>query len=386
MFSGTLFQAISYYLQTKSFLQRKGACMALQSIIFTPNLICRPTPGLPFRGSPRDGSPSGVTFVQLNSIPTMSKEELTAKKAPELVAICEGELNLGDRILPCAVLSDNTRVITASSVFEAFDRPRKGKSSEEYRADRMPSFINANNLQPFVKEELMEWTKPIEYRNKFGSIKTGYNAHILRGLCMVYIEGRKNGALLKSQERFADIATSILFALSGVGIVALVDEATGYQYSREKDELQRILKAYISEELLPWQKKFPDIFYKELFRLNGWELSLKGIKQRPGVIGKWTNELIYKQLPEGVLEELKRKTPVSESGNRTARYHQSLTTDVGEPNLAMQINQVITVFQLSNNMKQMWQLFEKLKLRQKGQLEIPFVFDDNDHTVDPEVE
>lgn len=232
----------------------------------------------------------------------------------------------------------------------------------------------------------MEWTKPIEYRNKSGSIKTGYNAHILRGLCMVYIEGRKNGALLKSQERFADIATSILFSLSGVGIVALVDEATGYQYSREKDELQRILKAYISEELLPWQKKFPDIFYKELFRLNGWELSLKGIKQRPGVIGRWTNELIYKQLPEGVLEELKRKTPVSESGNRTARYHQSLTTDVGEPNLAMQINQVITVFQLSDNMKQMWQLFEKLKLRQKGQLEIPFVFDDNGHTVDPEVE
>ena len=67
MFSGTLFQAISY-LQTKSFSQHKGACMALQSIIFTPNLICRLTPGLSFRGIPRDGLPSGVTFVQLNSI------------------------------------------------------------------------------------------------------------------------------------------------------------------------------------------------------------------------------------------------------------------------------------------------------------------------------
>ena len=50
--------------------------MALQSIIFTPNLICRLTPGPPFRGSPRDGLPSGVTFVQLKQHPTMSKEEL----------------------------------------------------------------------------------------------------------------------------------------------------------------------------------------------------------------------------------------------------------------------------------------------------------------------
>lgn len=36
-----------------------------------------------------------------------------------------------------------------------------------------------------------------------------------------------------------------------VGITALVDEATGYQYDREKNELQKILKAYIAEDLLP---------------------------------------------------------------------------------------------------------------------------------------
>ena len=68
-------------------------------------------------------------------------------------------------------------------------------------------------------------------------------------------------------------------AFARVGITALVDEATGYQYEREHDELQKILKAYISEELLPWQKRFPDIFYKELFRLNGWNYTVNGIKK-----------------------------------------------------------------------------------------------------------
>ena len=298
----------------------------------------------------------------------------------------EGVLKLGDKELPCAVLDDNTRVITASAVFNAFDRPRKGKSSEDYRADLMPSFINANNLQPYVSQELIEWTKLIEYTDKKGRIRTGYNAYIIRELCKVYIDARKANALLKSQIRFADIAENILYALSSVGIIALVDEATGYQHDRERDELQKILKAYISEELLPWQKRFPDVYYKELFRLNGWDYSVKGIKQRPSVIGRWTNTLIYEQLPKGVLDELKKRTPVSESGNRTARYHQYLTADTGEPNLTAQINQVVTVFQLSDNMAQMWAQFNRLKQRQQGQLFLPFDFDDDGYTIEPKKE
>lgn len=302
----------------------------------------------------------------------------------KLIANYEGEIVLGDKRLPCAVLSDNTRVLSAASVFGAFDRPRKGKSGEEYRVDRMPAFFDANNLQRFVNQELIGWTELIEFEDKNGNKKNGYNAHILRGLCKVYIDARKENALLKSQERFADIAENILYALSDVGIVALVDEATGYQHDREKDELQKILAAYISPELLPWQKRFPDTYYQQLFRLNSWDYTVKGVKKRPGVIGKWTNVLIYNELPKGVLAELKKRTPKSLSGNNTARYHQLLTLDVGEPNLTAQINQILALFRISDNMQQMWLLFEKLKNRKNGQLDIPFDFDENGHTIETE--
>lgn len=299
-----------------------------------------------------------------------------------LKATHEGELVLGDKKLSCAVLNDNTRILSAAAVFKAFDRPRKGKSNETYRVDQMPSFINANNLQPFVNQQLIGWTKPIPYLDLNGTVKYGYNARILRGLCKVYIDARNAGVLLKSQERFAIISEAILYSLSDLGITALVDEATGYQYEREKDELQKILKAFISEELLPWQKHFPDIYYKELFRLNGWDFTVNGVKKRPSVIGKWTNTLIYEQLPNGILEELKKNTPKSPKGNYTARFHQSLTLDIGEPTLTAQINQIVTLFQLSDNMKHMWEQFKKLKLRQQGQFEIPFDFDDKGHTIE----
>lgn len=199
------------------------------------------------------------------------------------------------------------------------------------------------------------------------------------------MEADKDGKLTSGQKILASASLIIVRSLAKVGIIALIDEATGYQFDREKDALQKILKAYIAEELLPWQKKFPDVFYKELFRLNGWEFTVNGIKKRPGVIGTWTKKLVYEQLPKGVLDELKSKTPKSESGNYTARFHQSLTEDVGNEHLASQLNQIVTLFQLSDNMQHMWSQFAKLKERQRGimQLEIPFMFDNQGHTIEP---
>ena len=203
---------------------------------------------------------------------------------------------------------------------------------------------------------------------------------VLIDLCDAIIKANETGSQI--DETIVRSANIIIRSVAKVGIVALVDEATGYQYEREKDELQKILKAYISEELLPWQKRFPDIFYRELFRLNGWDFTINGIKKRPGVIGKWTNTIIYEELPNGILDELKKKAPKNESGNRTERYHQFLTLDVGEPNLEKQINKVITLFQVSDNMKQFWDNFKKMKMRQIGQTELPFDFDENGHTKD----
>ena len=261
----------------------------------------------------------------------------------------EGTLKLGDKELPCAVLSNGMRVLTASAVFQAFERPRKGKSSKGYKADQMPSFINANNLQPFINEDIKGWTSLVEYKAISGGVKSGYDARVLRGLCKVYMDAKRAGVLQSTQERLAVISEALLYALADIGITALVDEATGYQHSRERDELQKLLKAYVSEALLPWQKRFPDAFYLHLFRLNGWDYTIESIKKRPGVVGKWTNELIYKQLPEGVLDELKRVTPRSEQGNATHRYHQHLTEGIGNNHLANQIQRVIGIMEVSDD-------------------------------------
>ena len=296
-----------------------------------------------------------------------------------------GELNLNGFKISCSVLEDGTRVLVNRSLATALGIKGSGaywqKKRENPDSAILPEYLSANYLLPFISDDLMlKLTSPISYITLNNLTREGIPAELLSDILNVYIEAGKAGAFPDNQ-RVAEISYQILLAFSKVGIIALVDEATGYQYDREKDELQKILKAYISDELLPWQKRFPDEYYKELFRLNGWDFTIRDIQKRPGIIGKWTNKIIYEELPKGVLDELKNKTPKSDSGNYTARLHQSLTSDIGEPNLERQITKVVALFQVSDNMAQFWSNFQKMKDRQTGQLQIPFEFDENGHTI-----
>lgn len=260
-------------------------------------------------------------------------------------------------------------------------------------------------MQPYISAELITTlSESITYKATNGTEAIGVRAEVLPEICDVWIKSHQKGAVPPTSQEVAEKAYLLLKGFANVGIIALVDEATGYQYERERDELQKILKAYISPELLPWQQRFPNDFYVQLFRLNGWDYTTKGINKRPGVIGKWTKILVYEQLPKGVLQELEKTTPKNEAGKYKAKLHQSLAEDVGNPHLGAQITQIITLFKLSDNMQHMWKQLLKLKSvnesngsgfvksESKEPMEKPkqggvqgslFDFDEYGHTIEP---
>lgn len=281
-----------------------------------------------------------------------------------LKATHEGKLKIGESELDVAVLEDGTRVITQTAVFRALGRPHRGTK----RGINTPTFMDAKNLTPFISNELEDIMGRINYRDKKGSEQEGYDANILPLVSDLYLRAREARSLHPTQFDTATKAEILVRSLAKLGITALVDEATGYQYERERNELQKILKQYIAEELLPWQKTFPDEFYIQIFRLNRWPYSASSIKKRPGVVGHWTNTLIYKQLPKGILEELKSKTPKSEKGNYTARFFQSLTPEIGSPHLQNQLVSVVTLMKISRDWDDFMRNFNQLY----GQTEIDF--------------
>ena len=274
-----------------------------------------------------------------------------------LKSLADGVLKIGDTELDVAVLEDGTRMITQTAVFRALGRDPRGNS----RIDQIPAFMDAKNLQSLISSDLREVIKRVPYLDKNNREKEGYKADILPLVADLYLRARQAGILTTNQIDTAQKAEILIRSLARIGITALVDEATGYQYERERNELQKILKAFISEELLKWEKRFPDDFYKEIFRLNGWDFTVSGIKKRPSIIGKWTNTLIYNELSVGVLQELKENTP------KHAHYHQRLTLDIGQPNLTAQIYKVIGIMQSSDNMQEMWERFKKIKTRKRDE-------------------
>jgi hypothetical protein len=157
----------------------------------------------------------------------------------------EGTLAIGSVNLRVAVLDDGTRVLNRAGVFRAFGRTRRGRAlSKTTRVQGFPSFIDAQNLQPYISAELSKELREFEYLSKSGkATRTGFKATILPEVCDVYLRAREDGALVKQQQHLAIASEIIVRSLSKVGIQALVDEASGYQEERDRDELQKILAA-----------------------------------------------------------------------------------------------------------------------------------------------
>lgn len=279
-------------------------------------------------------------------------------------AIDEGEVEFGSLTFRCAVLDDEARVINGTEFMRVMGIYRSGALSTR-RSDEdelyFPLHLAFKNLRPFILDDsdLVDALRvPVRYRSVKGSIAEGIPAQVLRRICNVWVRARNAGVLGSSQEKVAEKAERLLNALADVAIIALIDEATGYQKRRAHNELQSILKAYIAPELLPWQSRFPISYYEQIYRVMGWPYDASTTK-RTAYIGKLTNKLIYDKLPPGVLPQLRRKNPTDAKTKRRKHKHfQFLTDDIGNVHLEKQITAVTTLLRAVPDGN--WRLFETL--------------------------
>jgi len=286
---------------------------------------------------------------------SLSKDERSAiaRKAAEArwnndlpKATHPGELEIGNKVLPCYVLEDGTRVLAREGFLKAIGRRGKPKSRKgDEEVFDLPIFLRAENLKPFITQDLIESSKPLLFQPLNGGIAFGYRAELLPAVCEVFLDAREAGELKSSQFHIADACKILYRGFATVGIIALVDEVTGYQYDRARKALSDILENVISKELLKWVKTFPDEFYYHIFRLKGWK-PLDVANRRPQVFGKITNDLVYERLSPNVLEHLKKITPKDEKGRLKHKYFQRLTEDIGHPRLREHLASEITLMRI----------------------------------------
>jgi hypothetical protein len=277
-----------------------------------------------------------------------------AKKIPK--ATHAGEINIGGLIIPCANLDNGERVISDRSLAETlgirgggayWKRKKKGESGA-----MLPEYISAKYLKPYISDQTKaKVMDSITYKALNGVNANGIRATALADICDIWIKAKQNGAIEKDQIVIADNAYILLMGFASIGINALIDEATGFQYDRPKKDLEEQLKQFLSEHLRQWVRTFPTDYFKHLCRLRGVEL--RPDMKLPQYFGKLTNNLVYRRLAPGLLQKLKDRK--RERGNPGDKLHSWLSEDVGFRGVLVHLGTVVGLMKIHSD----YEKFEK---------------------------
>ena len=260
-------------------------------------------------------------------------------------------LRIGDIQIPCYVLADGTRVLAQRGLQSGIGLSEGGGKGGARKIASLMQSLAEKGVD--IRGLIARANSPIRFIPPHGGNPAdGYDATILPDLCAVLIEAGQMGVLGRQRAHLAARAAKLQHGFATVGIISLVDEATGYQEVRQRDALARILEKFVAKELRPWIPTFPVEFYRQVYRLNGWTFQEQSTA-RPGVIGHWTNNIVYKRLAPGIWEELSRLTPRGDKGKLKHKLFQRLTDDIGHPKLREHLAGVVMLMKYSPD----WQTF-----------------------------
>lgn len=308
--------------------------------------------------------PINATFEAVSKAMTGQTEE--EPKVPN--ARYGGILAIGELQIPCYVLEDGTRVIHQRGMVSALGMSRGGSSRGG--GDRLAYFVAQKTLSPYVSSELSAVTKePLIFRTDKGAMAYGYDATVLADICEAILEARNKGALSKQQTHIAEKSEILIRAFARVGIVALVDEATGFQKDRGHDALRLLLEQYIADGLQKWIHTFPDSFFAELDRL--YDNAPTTSRSRPQYYGRFINKYVYDPIEHGYVKAELDKLNITDEGKRRARFHQWLTGE-GRTILTRQIGKVEGMMEMCSDIEH----FKDVAKRRKSVTVAPYLFDE----------
>jgi hypothetical protein len=251
------------------------------------------------------------------------------------IALFPGKLNMANVQISCYVLDNGKRVMAQREIVRLFTGHIKGN---------LARYLEAQYLQPYLPDTSII-DQAIHFRIPgVPNLASGYEATLLLDICDAYLRARENNVLEGvAQLNFAKQAEIITRACAKVGIIALIDEATGYQQFRKKQELQLKLQAFIAEDMQEWARMFQDEFWFELARLEGIHYSARS---RPLRWGKYVMAFVYDAIDTDVGKELRKKNP---DPHFKQNHHQWLK-EFGRQKVHDQIERVVTIMKLCEDM------------------------------------
>ena len=233
-------------------------------------------------------------------------------------SVAHGPVRLGGVTIYGHVLDDGRRVFSARDLVAALSGALGPKNAHFERSVAALQNVSGElNLGPRI-----EFSIPGS-PNGFG-----YPVEVFTAVCRAYVRADRAGTLHHKQKPVADRAWAVLDALGDIGIIALVDEATGFQKQRAKTALQDALALLLRESAGPYQVLFSEEFFAEVARL--YRITLRGKNKRPRFFGWFIKHYFYEWLSPAMYAELCSRLPANDNGQRPGLMHPHLTDGARE--------------------------------------------------------
>jgi len=249
--------------------------------------------------------------------------------------------------IPCYVLEDGRRVIVQKGLFKALSIQQGGTTTEKYKefggAARLVALLDQISDKSLETNKIVALLKnPIIFTYK-QTKHYGYDALILqeitRAISKAYLKGT-----LPARQKHVGISAEILDdAFSKIGIIALIDEVTGYQNVRGRVELQKFLDKFLLQEHAQYIPTFADEFFETIYKMKGWNWDIVNKGKNPGVMGHYINNFVYSRVAPQVLTELKILNPSQPNKGRRFKHTQFIDKDFGHPKLKEHIAALVAL-------------------------------------------
>jgi len=132
-----------------------------------------------------------------------------------------GTIDLGGKQIDCYILDTGDRVISLSAAVRSLTGTESGKLGNYIEIEGLKSFINSDK----VAGEIIAFLIPGN-----PNPAKGIKAEVFVEICDAYVKALEAGSLKTDRQKSIALACAILLAsCAKVGLIALIDEATGYQ-------------------------------------------------------------------------------------------------------------------------------------------------------------
>ena len=219
----------------------------------------------------------------------------------------EKTLKIGNTLLHCYILDNKQQVITGDSFQKVLGYEGK---SEIWLLEFLTSI---SRFTPIQNELLLKIKTPLSaitiINGNEKEISGLIDATYIVQSCLTIVKAKEDGYLNLNQLKYAKSASIVLEKLQNTTIESLINEATGFNWHREKaiEKVIQVLLEKQNDDAYFWIQTIPKHFIDKILDLNS--LNWKTVFEKPTYLAKISDEIIYSRISNEILDNLRTLKP-----------------------------------------------------------------------------